>query len=96
MLAWLRENERWNEGPIAELAAGCLATELFERSVTLFDEAIALHVKSAPNRGVGDGVLSRYYRDQAGALSGLLPWGRIRQGLANQISGLAWALRSRC
>jgi len=69
--AWLRENERWNEGPIAELAAGCLATELFERSVTLFDEAIALHVKSTPNRGVGDGVLSRYYRDQAGALSGL-------------------------
>jgi tetratricopeptide (TPR) repeat protein len=69
--AWFRENDAWNEPVIAELAAGCLETKLFAECVEHYDEAIALHVKNAPGRGVGDGILSRYYRDQAGAYSGL-------------------------
>ncbi|HVS19791.1 MAG TPA: hypothetical protein VMT18_14395, partial [Planctomycetota bacterium] len=69
--AWLRENDAWDERPIAALAAGCLATDLNERGIALFDEAIALHVRSAPARGVGDGVLSGYYREKASACSAL-------------------------
>jgi tetratricopeptide (TPR) repeat protein len=62
---------RWQEGIIAALGSVCLETELFERSVEYCREAIALHVKTAANRGVGDGVLAPYYRDLAGAFSGL-------------------------
>ena len=70
-VAWFQETDAWNEWPIAALAAGCLETHLFEDCVALYDEAIALHVKSARRRGVGDGTLSTYYRNLAGAHSGL-------------------------
>ncbi len=69
--AWFRENDLWNEAVIAELAAGCLDTRLFPECVDLYREAIALHEKNAPGRGVGDGVLSSYWRSCATALSGL-------------------------
>lgn len=68
---WLREHGLWEEGAIATLARGCLDTELFERAVVLYDEAIALHVKSAPGRGIGDGVLSVHYREQSRAYAAL-------------------------
>jgi tetratricopeptide (TPR) repeat protein len=70
-VAWYREHDAWTEAPIAALAEACLETRLMEQSIGLFDEAIALHVKSAPNRGVGDGVLAPYYRKLAGAHAGL-------------------------
>jgi tetratricopeptide (TPR) repeat protein len=62
---------RWQERTIATLGSVCLETELFERAIDYYQEAIALHVKTAAKRGVGDGVLSPYYRDLAGAFSGL-------------------------
>ncbi|MCU0722762.1 MAG: hypothetical protein MUC63_03970, partial [Planctomycetes bacterium] len=62
---------RWNEPVIAVLAQACLQTSLFAEAEGYFGEAIALHVRSAPNRGVGDGTLSVYYRSLAFARSGL-------------------------
>jgi tetratricopeptide (TPR) repeat protein len=65
--AW-RERKLWDEGVIAQLAQVALETGLDQQAVDHFAEAIELHAKSAPNRGVGDGVLSSYYAQQAQAL----------------------------
>jgi tetratricopeptide (TPR) repeat protein len=56
---------------IAALAEGCLHTELLKDSARLYGDAIALHVRTAPRRGVGDGVLCTYYRFRSGAYSRL-------------------------
>ncbi len=61
----------WNEEVIAGLGFACTETRLMEEAIPYLREALALHVKSAPNRGVGDGVLSRYYGTMADALAGL-------------------------
>jgi Tfp pilus assembly protein PilF len=66
-----QEKKLWVEEVIAALAQSCLETTLPEKAVTWFNEAVALHVKSAPNRGVGDGVLSVYYGKLAAALADL-------------------------
>ena len=63
--SWFRERSLWTEGNIATLAEGCVDTELDEAGARHYAEAIALHTKTAPNRGVGDGILSRYYRNQS-------------------------------
>lgn len=67
----LRANGHWDEGAIATLAEGCLRTDLLSDCVRLYDDAIALHVRTAPRRGVGDGLLCTYYRNQADAWAGL-------------------------
>ncbi|MCC6741658.1 MAG: hypothetical protein IT452_21650 [Planctomycetia bacterium] len=98
---------RWNENVAATLGGACLETRLFKACIAYYDEAIALHVKSAPNRGVGDGVLSMYYRNEAGAWSGLgetdkavdaaagaiLSWGRSIHGRQDELSRLVQVLR---
>lgn len=70
-VAHFKAKKLWHEGVIAALAPACVDCGLHEDAVALWREAIELHVKSAPNRGVGDGVLSTYYRSLAQALSGL-------------------------
>jgi predicted Zn-dependent protease len=69
--ACFRERKQWNEETTATLARACYDTDLFEKAVAHYAEAIELHVKSAPNRGVGDGILPQYYGFQAQALAGL-------------------------
>lgn len=59
------EPDAWSESVIAALAEACRQTELTEEAARLYDEAIALHVRSAPGRGTGDGALAAYYRQQA-------------------------------
>ena len=66
-----RERGLWHESVIASLAQVSFDTELWDASVAYFGEAIELHAKSAPNRGVGDGTLSTYYGQQARALAQL-------------------------
>ena len=61
----LRAAGAWKERAIAELAEGCLQTALWAEAVRLFEDAIALHVRTAPRRGVGGGTLSMYYRQLA-------------------------------
>lgn len=98
---------RWNENFMATLGGACLDTRLFKQCISYYDEAIALHVKTAPNRGVGDGTLSLYYRNEAGAWSGLgetdkavdsaagaiLSWGKHISGRQEELSRLSQVLR---
>ena len=67
----LRELEAWNEEATSTLAVACGDCELLEQAVRLWDEAIALHTRNAPRRGVGDGTLSMYWRTKAEVLSRL-------------------------
>ena len=60
-----KENHLWSESTAALLAHGCLKCELLQRAVPLFDEAITLHQRSMPNRGIGMGTLSNYYNELA-------------------------------
>jgi Flp pilus assembly protein TadD len=62
---------RWSEGNIAALAASCLDNKLFEQSVKYYQEVIPLHQRTQPNRGIGNGTLSEYYRSLARAFAGL-------------------------
>jgi tetratricopeptide (TPR) repeat protein len=66
-----REHDVWNENTIATLASTCLQCEFFERSVAYYEEAIPLHQRTRPNRGVGGGTLSSYYGQMARAYIGL-------------------------
>jgi Tfp pilus assembly protein PilF len=66
-----KEKKLWNEAVIATLAQACLDAALPAQAADRFQEAIDLHVKSAPNRGVGDGVLSTYYARRSSALADL-------------------------
>ncbi|MEK7467020.1 MAG: VIT domain-containing protein [Planctomycetota bacterium] len=101
------KDARWTENVMATLGGICLETCLFKQCIGYYDEAIALHVKTAPNRGVGDGVLSVYYRNEAGAWSGLgetdkavdsaagaiLSWGRHVHGRQDELARLSQVLR---
>jgi tetratricopeptide (TPR) repeat protein len=69
--AYFHEKDRWTEGAMAALANGTLDTELFEQSAAYFKEVVGLRERTAPRRGVGDGVLSGYYAGLARAYSGL-------------------------
>ncbi len=62
---------RWQENIIATLGSICLETHLYREAIAYYNEAVALHVKTASNRGVGDGTLSSYYRNLAETYSGL-------------------------
>jgi len=66
-----KERKLWNEEVIATLAQACLDSGLPAQAADRYAEAIALHVKASPTRGVGDGVLSQYYGQRASALAGL-------------------------
>lgn len=68
---YFHEKDRWTEGPMAQLAGACLECELYAQSVAYFDEAIPLHERTAPRRGIGDGTLSGYYAQKARAYAGL-------------------------
>ena len=69
--AFFHEKDRWNEGPLAGLAASCLENNLYTQSVGYYQELIPLHQRTHPRRGVGNGTLSGYYAGAAQAYSGL-------------------------
>jgi len=105
--AHFHKDGRWTENAMAILGHACLETRLFRQCVGYYDEAIALHVKTAPGRGIGDGTLSQYYRSVAGAWSGLgetdkavdaaagaiLSWGRNIDGRQQELNQLVQVLR---
>jgi predicted Zn-dependent protease len=62
---------RWQEPAMAALAASCLENERFEQSVAYYVEVIALHQRTQPGRGIGQGTLSGYYSSLARAHAGL-------------------------
>ncbi|MCL4202229.1 MAG: hypothetical protein KJ000_07025 [Pirellulaceae bacterium] len=98
---------RWQEAAIAALAASCLENELFQQSVAYYVEVIALHQRTQPGRGIGQGTLSSYYRSLALAHAGLkdtvaavdaacgavVSWGPRHDGRAEALSALEQVLR---
>jgi tetratricopeptide (TPR) repeat protein len=69
--AFFHQKGRWTEEAMAVLARSTLETHLFDESVAYFKEVVGLHERTAPRRGIGDGVLSGYYGDEARAYAGL-------------------------
>jgi tetratricopeptide (TPR) repeat protein len=69
--ASFHKDDRWQESVIAALASSCLENHLYEQSVVYYQEAIPLHQRTAPRRGIGDGTLASYHADQARAYAGL-------------------------
>lgn len=106
--SYFHAQSRWQENVIASLGNICLETKLYNASTTYYQEAIALHVKTAPNRGIGDGTLSQYYRQLAGAYSGLnmtteavnaaagaiVSWGADQNNRQNELNQLETVLRN--
>jgi predicted Zn-dependent protease len=68
---YFHKENRWNENAMAMLGRSCLENELCQKAVDYLAEAIALHQRTAPRRGIGDGTLSGYYADQGRAYAGL-------------------------
>jgi predicted Zn-dependent protease len=68
---FFHQKERWNENVMATLGHSCLENRLFEQSVAYFNEAIPLHQRTHPGRGIGNGTLSGYYAGLARAYAGL-------------------------
>ena len=69
--AFFHKKDRWNANALASLAQGCLNTKLYKQSAVYYNELIPLHQRTQPRRGIGDGVLSRYYGNLAQAYAGL-------------------------
>ncbi len=89
--AYFRKEGRWTESNIAQLALVCLENELFAEAVKYYGEVIPLHERTAPNRGIGQGTLSAYYRNQAQAYSGL---GKTKEAVDAAAAGVvAWGPR---
>jgi tetratricopeptide (TPR) repeat protein len=68
---FFHQKDRWNEGVMATLGRSCLDNRLYDQSVAYFNEAIPLHQRTHPGRGIGTGMLSNYYADLARAYAGL-------------------------
>ncbi|TWU12210.1 Vault protein inter-alpha-trypsin [Symmachiella macrocystis] len=104
---YFHADDRWNEAAIATLARGCLVGDLNERAIGYFNEAIALHQRTRPNRGVGDGVLSDYYQEVStahvelgqtdkaveAACGAIVSWGRRQNQRQQAIDSLVDVLR---
>jgi hypothetical protein len=68
---YFHQKNRWNENVMATLGHSCLDNRLFEQSVAYYNEAIPLHQRTHPRRGIGNGTLSNYYAALAQAYAGL-------------------------
>ncbi len=68
---YFHRDNRWQEAAMAALGRSCLENQLYQQAADYLQEAIVLHQRTAPNRGIGDGTLSGYYGDQARAYAGL-------------------------
>jgi predicted Zn-dependent protease len=66
-----REKGLWQESTISVLASICLETQLYKESVAYYNELIPLHQRTQPNRGIGNGTLSNYYRQLSQAHAAL-------------------------
>jgi tetratricopeptide (TPR) repeat protein len=105
---YFHKGNRWNEGAMAMLGRSCLENQLYHQAVDYLAEAIAVRQRTAPNRGIGDGVLSGYYGDQARAFAGLkktpeaidaasaavVAWGRNINNRNNALESLKAVIRA--
>ena len=66
-----RQEGRWIEHNVAQLANCTRQVGLYEQAVDLYGEVIPLHQRTAPNQGIGNDTLSVYYQYLADAHSDL-------------------------
>jgi tetratricopeptide (TPR) repeat protein len=86
-----RTAELWNESILAQLAETTLKVQRFSESIAYYEELIALHQRTAPNRGIAGGTLSQYYSLLAQAYSAL---GKTEQAVDAASAGIvAWGPR---
>lgn len=86
-----RQGGRWIEHNVAQLANCTRLIRLYTQSVDLYGEVIPLHQRTAPNQGIGNETLSRYYRYLADAHSGL---GQTKEAVDAAASAIvAWGPR---
>lgn len=57
-----RGGGRWKESNISQLASMCVEVTLDAAAVKYYGELIPLAQRSRPNRGIGEGTVSEYYR----------------------------------
>lgn len=57
-----RGGGRWIESNISQLASMCVEAQLDEAAVKYYGELIPLAQRSRPDRGIGEGTVSEYYR----------------------------------
>jgi tetratricopeptide (TPR) repeat protein len=57
-----RGGGRWTEANLAQLASMCVEVSLDVAAVKYYGELIPLAQRSRPNRGIGEGTVSEYYR----------------------------------
>jgi len=57
-----RGGGRWTEANISQLASMCVEVKLDDAAVKYYGELIPLAQRSRPNRGIGEGTVSEYYR----------------------------------
>ncbi len=53
----------WVESNIIQFARVCVEIGHLKQGIGYLEEAINLHQRNAPNRGIGDGLLSQYYAE---------------------------------
>ncbi|MCH7728185.1 MAG: hypothetical protein IH991_17165, partial [Planctomycetes bacterium] len=98
---------RWNESVMATLANSCYNTELYKQSADYYTEAIGVHQRSHPNRGIGNGTLSGYFSQLAyvnqklgrtkeavdAAAGAIVSWGRNQSNRKYALRALTSILR---
>ncbi len=105
---YFHKDNRWNEQSMVMLGRSCLENEIYRNAADYLAEAIDIHQRTAPRRGIGDGTLSGYYGDQARAFAGLkqtpeavdaaatavVSWGRDVNNRNNALEALRAVLRA--
>jgi hypothetical protein len=106
--AFFHQKDRWREDVMASLGGGCLNAELYAQGAAYYNEAIPLHQRTQPRRGIGNGTLSNYYAQLARAYAGLgktaeaveaaggaiVSWGPHHANRAQTLEALRQVLRS--
>ena len=106
--AYFHKDDRWTEHVMAALGQSCLENQLFAESVKYYGEAIPLHQRTQPNRGIGNGTLSQYFSNLAQAHTGLkqtdkaveaafsaiVSWGPRHNNRSNALNVLRQILKS--
>jgi hypothetical protein len=105
--AFWHEKDRWTEHAMVALGASCLENQLYAQSAAYYNEAIPLHQRTHPHRGIGNGTLSDYYAHLARAYSGqgktaegvdaasaaVVSWGSMQHNRTQALESLRQVLR---
>ncbi|MDF3130037.1 VIT domain-containing protein [Kiritimatiellaeota bacterium B1221] len=80
-----RSENRWQEASAVTLAEVAYAIDQFQKSADYYEEAIAMHVRTQPHRGIGNGTLSTYYEQQARAYQNMGDTGQAVASISGAI-----------